>query len=86
LAQGNNFSFVDRFLAPGFTHAGVPPAVATGPYPSGANKTLVNGGGNRAPLAGQVIVYTATVSGGASVGIDFNPNYAPAPPAARLIN
>src|SRR5487761_487215 len=43
-------------------------------------------GGNRAPLAGQVIVYTATVSGGASVGIDFNPNYAPAPPAARLIN
>jgi len=43
-------------------------------------------GGNRAPLAGQVIVYTATVTGGASVGIDFNPNYAPAPPAARLIN
>ena len=253
----NNFSFVDRFLAPGFTDAGAPPAVATGPYPSGANKTLVNGvlgwpcpavgvsicniaynilvpttpcfaqaratlcqapddevapqcfsgcpppagtlsqenapmmlqyapytggdvanenyclpsanpgdpnspcagarvtpgavqfympagscmtqnaqgatyvfsgeqyswiviyqppantcsnimnggsatqyigtiytpaagwtinGGNRAPLAGQVIVYTATVSGGASVGIDFNPNYAPAPPAARLIN
>ena len=43
-------------------------------------------GGNRAPLAGQVIVYTASVKGAASVGIDFNPNYAPAPPAARLIN
>ena len=43
-------------------------------------------GGNRSPLAGQVIAYTATVSGSAQVGIDFNPNYAPAPPAARLIN
>ena len=43
-------------------------------------------GGNRSPLAGQVISYTATVTGSASVGIDFNPNYAPAPPAARLIN
>ena len=43
-------------------------------------------GGNRSPLAGQVICYTATVQGGAQVGIDFNPNYAPAPPAARLIN
>jgi hypothetical protein len=43
-------------------------------------------GGNRAPLAGQVIVFSATVKGAASVGIDFNPNYAPAPPAARLIN
>src|SRR5438874_564369 len=43
-------------------------------------------GGNRSPLAGQVISYTATVSGSAQVGIDFNPNYAPAPPAARLIN
>jgi hypothetical protein len=38
-----NFSFVGRFLAPGFTDGGAPPAVATGPYPSGANKTLVNG-------------------------------------------
>ena len=53
-------------------------------YTPGADWTI--NGGNRAPLAGQVIVYTATVSGGASVGIDFNPNYAPAPPAARLIN
>jgi hypothetical protein len=43
-------------------------------------------GGDRSPLAGQVICYTATVSGSAAVGIDFNPNYAPAPPAARLIN
>jgi hypothetical protein len=43
-------------------------------------------GGNRSPLAGQVIAYTAKVTGSAAVGIDFNPNYAPAPPAARLIN
>ena len=43
-------------------------------------------GGNRSPLAGQVIAYTATVTGSSAVGIDFNPNYAPAPPAARLIN
>lgn len=43
-------------------------------------------GGNRSPLAGQVICYTATVQGSAAVGIDYNPNYAPAPPAARLIN
>jgi len=42
-------------------------------------------GGNRAPLAGQVIAYSATVAGSASVGILFNPNYAPVPPAARLI-
>ena len=43
-------------------------------------------GGDRAPLAGQVIAWSATVAGGAQVGVDFNPNYAPAPPAARLIN
>ena len=43
-------------------------------------------GGDRSPLAGQVICYTATVSGAGAAGIDFNPNYAPAPPAARLIN
>ena len=43
-------------------------------------------GGDRSPLAGQVIAWTAKISGAASVGIDFNPNYAPAPPAARLIN
>jgi len=43
-------------------------------------------GGSRSPLAGQVICYEAKVSGSAAVGIDFNPNYAPAPPAARLIN
>lgn len=53
-------------------------------YTPQANWTI--NGGNRSPLAGQVICYTATVSGGGSVGIDFNPNYAPAPPAARLIN
>ena len=38
-----NFSFVGRFLAPGFTDGGAPPAAAVGPYPSGANKTLVGG-------------------------------------------
>jgi hypothetical protein len=53
-------------------------------YTPSANWTI--NGGNRSPLAGQVISYTATVTGSASVGIDFNPNYAPAPPAARLIN
>ena len=41
--NNNNFSFVNRFLAPGFTDGGAPPATATGPYPNGANKTLVNG-------------------------------------------
>jgi hypothetical protein len=53
-------------------------------YTPGAGWTI--NGGNRAPLAGQVICYTATISGGATVGIDFNPNYGPVPPAARLIN
>jgi Putative Flp pilus-assembly TadE/G-like len=43
-------------------------------------------GTDKAPLAGQVICFTATVTGNGSAGIDFNPNYAPAPPAARLIN
>jgi putative Flp pilus-assembly TadE/G-like protein len=53
-------------------------------YTPGANWTI--NGGDRSPLAGQVISYTASVSGSGAVGIDFNPNYAPAPPAARLIN
>jgi hypothetical protein len=53
-------------------------------YTPGAAWTI--NGGNRAPLAGQVICYTATVSGSAAVGIDFNPNYGPVPPSARLIN
>jgi hypothetical protein len=43
-------------------------------------------GTDKAPLAGQVICYTASVTGNGSAGIDFNPNYSPAPPAARLIN
>ncbi|OLD50128.1 MAG: hypothetical protein AUI42_04760 [Actinobacteria bacterium 13_1_40CM_2_65_8] len=43
-------------------------------------------GSDISPLAGQVICYTATVTGSGNAGIDFNPNYAPAPPAARLIN
>jgi hypothetical protein len=53
-------------------------------YTPGASWSL--NGGNRAPLAGQVICATASVNGGSSVGIDFNPNYSPVPPAARLIN
>ena len=53
-------------------------------YTPGQNWTI--NGGNRSPLAGQVICYTAKISGSAAVGIDFTPNYAPAPPAARLIN
>jgi hypothetical protein len=53
-------------------------------YTPGANWTI--NGGDRSPLAGQVICYTASVSGAGAVGIDFNPNYSPAPPAARLIN
>jgi len=53
-------------------------------YTPAANWTI--NGGNRAPLAGQVICYTASVSGSSGTGIDFNPNYSPAPPAARLIN
>ncbi len=42
-------------------------------------------GGNRAPLAGQVIAYSATLNGNSTIGINFNPAYAPAPPAARLV-
>jgi hypothetical protein len=43
-------------------------------------------GADKSPLSGQVICSTATVTGAGQAGIDFNPNYAPAPPAARLIN
>jgi hypothetical protein len=53
-------------------------------YTPGADWTI--SGGDRSPLAGQVICYTAKVAGGGQAGIDFNPNYSPAPPAARLIN
>ena len=53
-------------------------------YTPGMNWTI--NGGDRSPLAGQVICYTATVSGAGQAGIDFNPNYSPVPPAARLIN
>ena len=53
-------------------------------YTPGANWTI--SGGDRSPLAGQVICYTAKVAGGGQAGIDFNPNYSPVPPAARLIN
>ena len=53
-------------------------------YTPGMNWTI--SGGDRSPLAGQVICYTAKVAGGGQAGIDFNPNYSPVPPAARLIN
>jgi Putative Flp pilus-assembly TadE/G-like len=43
-------------------------------------------GTDSAPLAGQVIAWSATVIGNNTTGILFNPNYSPAPPAARLIN
>ena len=43
-------------------------------------------GSDQSPLAGQVIAYSAQVTGSGQAGIDFNPNYSPAPPAARLIN
>ena len=42
-------------------------------------------GSNRAPVAGQVIVYNALIDGSAGVAIAYNPAVAPAPPAARLI-
>jgi Flp pilus assembly protein TadG len=53
-------------------------------YTPGMDWTI--SGGDRSPLAGQVICYTAKVAGGGQAGIDFNPNYSPVPPAARLIN
>ena len=53
-------------------------------YTPSANWTI--NGGDRSPLAGQVICYTAKVAGSGAAGIDFNPNYSPVPPAARLIN
>jgi len=43
-------------------------------------------GSDTAPLAGQLISWMATVTGSGNAGILFNPNYSPAPPAARLIN
>ena len=53
-------------------------------YTPGAAWTI--NGSNRSPLAGQVICFSAKVAGNGQAGIDFNPNYSPAPPAARLIN
>jgi hypothetical protein len=53
-------------------------------YSPGASWNIL--GSDTSPLAGQVICYSAKVTGSGSAGIDFNPNYSPAPPAARLIN
>jgi hypothetical protein len=36
-------------------------------------------------VAGQVICYNALIDGSSGVAIGFNPDLAPAPPAARLI-
>jgi hypothetical protein len=52
-------------------------------YMPAANLTI--NGGNKAPVAGQVICYTAYFSGSAGISIDYNPDTAPAPPAARLV-
>jgi hypothetical protein len=53
-------------------------------YTPSSNWTIQ--GSDKSPLSGQVICWKATVTGSGQAGIDFNPNYAPAPPAARLIN
>ena len=52
-------------------------------YMPQANLTI--NGGNKAPVAGQVIAYTAYFSGNAGISIDYNPDTAPAPPSALLI-
>src|SRR5438270_3262943 len=52
-------------------------------YMPAANLTI--NGGNKAPVAGQVICYTAYFSGNAGISIDYNPDTAPSPPAARLV-
>jgi len=51
-------------------------------FPTGS---ITINGSNRAPVAGQVIVYNALIDGSAGVAINYNPAVAPAPPAARLI-
>jgi hypothetical protein len=53
-------------------------------YTPSSNWTIQ--GADKSPLSGQVICWIATVTGNGQAGIDYNPNYAPAPPAARLIN
>ncbi|HEX6349526.1 MAG TPA: pilus assembly protein TadG-related protein [Candidatus Dormibacteraeota bacterium] len=51
-------------------------------FPTGS---ITINGSNKAPVAGQVIVYNALIDGSAGVAINYNPAVAPAPPAARLI-
>jgi hypothetical protein len=53
-------------------------------YTPSSNWTIQ--GSDKSPLSGQVICWKALVTGAGQAGIDYNPNYAPAPPAARLIN
>jgi hypothetical protein len=86
---GKQYNWIVIFMAPANTCAntlnGGSSTQYIGTLYAPAATWTINGG-NIAPLAGQVIVYSAKVAGGATVGIDFNPNYSPAPPAARLIN
>jgi len=49
----------------------------------GTSITL-SGNGNNA-IASQVIVLSAKIYGSAGVTVAFNPQYAPAPPAGRLV-
>jgi hypothetical protein len=86
---GEQYNWIVIYMPPGNTcsnslNGGASTQFIGTIYTPSADWTI--NGGDRSPLAGQVIVYTAKVSGSAAVGIDFNPNYAPAPPAARLIN
>jgi Flp pilus assembly protein TadG len=54
-------------------------------YMPTASITINGGNAAAAPVAGQVIVYTALIDGSSGVAIGFNPDVAPAPPTARLI-
>ena len=49
-----------------------------------AGNITINGS-SKAPVAGQVIAFNALIDGSAGVAISYNPDVAPAPPAARLI-
>jgi Flp pilus assembly protein TadG len=50
-----------------------------------AGSITINGSSAKAPVAGQVICYNALIDGSSGVAIAYDPDVAPAPPAARLI-
>jgi hypothetical protein len=50
-----------------------------------AGSITINGSSAKAPVAGQVICYNALINGSSGVAIGYDPDLAPAPPAARLI-